>query len=118
MRSFNISVTLFICLCICVIANAIFIHDCADRIERAADELSAPTEEKLCELETLWEKRKAYIGLSISENHLDSISQTIISLRCAYESRNEAEFKKDLALLSACADEIKRYERLSVENIF
>ena len=118
MKSFSISLTLFMLLAVCMIANVIFIHDCADRIKQATEELSVPTDQKLCELEELWSSRKKYIGLSVSEKHLDNVSQIMIALRSAYESGDDGEFKKNLALLTASSDEIKKYECLSIENIF
>ena len=118
MRSLRISLALFAILLICIIINVIFIHSYADKLDASASELSSPDEEKLCRLEEHWSKNKKFIGLSISENHLDSISKIIVSIRCAYEAGDDIELKKNLALLADASDAIRRYEKLSPENIF
>lgn len=116
MKALRISLILFWILVICIVSNVIFIHNCADRLLELST--APPTEETLSELEEFWESRKEFVGLSISEVHIDNVSRLIISARHAYESGDKFELKKDLALLSDAAEGIRRYERLSLENIF
>lgn len=118
MRSLIISVTLFVLVVLCVILNVGYIHSTADKIDNAAADLAEPTEEKLSALEELWEKNEGLLGLSLSSTFLESVSKTIVSLRCAYESGDRAEYEKNRALLFLCAEGIRGLERLSIENIF
>ena len=116
MKALHISLILFAILAICIVVNVIFIHRTADRLLELSSDV--PTESSLAELEKFWESRKEFVGLSISEVHVDNVSRLIIAVRHAYESKNEFELRKNLALLSDAAEGIKRYERLSLENIF
>ena len=116
MRSLKISITLFAILIICIAFNSLYISHCAERLLSQTDDilLSGSAEE----LDDFWKSNKKYIGMSISETQLDSISRLIVSIRCDIEQNNSADLKKDVALLRDAVDGIRRYERLSIENLF
>lgn len=116
MRSLYISLTLFCLLIACVICNSIFIHHSADTILEYS---TAPTDaadiDDLCDF---WEKRRELIGLSVSEIKLENIDRIVVSIRCDFNSGDEASLEKDLVLLADAAEGLKRHERISLENIF
>ena len=116
MKSLKISLVLFVILVICIIINSFYIHRSADRLSEAARTVS--DKESIQELEDFWRANKQYIGLSISEAQLDHISRLIISVKCNYECQNSADLQNDIALLIDAAEEIKRYERFSIGNLF
>lgn len=118
MRSLIISITLFSLVVLCTILNVGYVHSTADNIERTVTELAVPSEEKLSDLEELWNKNEGILGLSLSSSFLENVSRTIVSLRCAYEVGDMAEYEKNRALLLSCAAGIRGLERLSIENIF
>lgn len=116
MKSLKISLVLFFTLILLIFLNALYIHSCADRLSEAAEKISVGGSPQ--QLESFWEKNKEYIGLSISETQLDHISRLVVSIRCDHEHEDEAELKKDLALLTEAAEGLRQYEKLSVKNIF
>ncbi len=118
MKSLIISVTLFLLVALCIIINVGYIHSTADKIEKAAVGLAEPTEEKISALEELWKKNEGILGLSLSSTFLENVSKTVVSLRCAHESGDAAEYEKNRAFLFHCAEGIRGLERLSIENIF
>ena len=116
MKSLKISLVLFSMLIICIIINSLYIYHSAARLSEAACTIT--DEQSINELENFWKTNKQYIGLSISETQLDHISRLIISIKCNYRSQNDSELKKDIALLIDAAEDIRRYEKFSIENLF
>ena len=116
MRSLKISLTLFAMLIICIVFNSLYISRCADKLLSQADAIlvSRSTEE----LDSFWKSNKKYIGMSISEIQLDNISRLIVCIHCDIEQKNYANLEKDVALLCEAADGIRKYEKLSIENLF
>ena len=116
MRSLKISLTLFAALIICIIFNSLYLHQCSAHLSEAA--ATVKNEADVVELENFWNNNKQFIGLSISETHLDYISRLIISVKYNCKYQNTSELQKDLSLLADSAEDIKRYERFSIENLF
>ena len=116
MRSLKISLILFAILLICITVNSIYIHYCTQRLLELTDEVAhgASTDS----LVAFWETNRKFIGLSISETQLDNISRLIVSVGCHQKSGQDEELKESLALLTDAAQNMRRYEELSVENIF
>ena len=116
MRSLKISLILFAVLLICITVNSIYIHQCTERLLVLTEEVSLGASTDT--LEDFWRTNKKFIGLSISETQLDNISRLIVSVGCHQKSGQDKELKESLALLADAAQNMRRYEELSVENIF
>ena len=116
MRSLKITLILFSILMICIIFNIIYINRCADILTEKADAVLRG--EQARELRDFWESNKEYIGISISEAQLDSISRLIITVEYDQLHGSRQELKKDVALLTDAIGGIRRYEKLSIQNIF
>ncbi len=119
MKALSISITLFCVLITVIIVNSIFVNNTAKKIDDIADEIVAASDQNnlLNELDELWRERKNLLGLSISTDQLDTVTNTIIFLNEAVASKNEYDIRKYSALLSDCAHNIKRTEAISIENI-
>ena len=116
MRSLKITVFLFSLLIICIILNSLYIHSCADGLENRAEALLMGAEAG--ELEVFWESNKKYVGISVSEAQIDNISRLIVSARFNQKHGNISDLEKDVALLIQAAEGLRKYEEITVENIF
>ena len=116
MRALRISLILFAVLLICITVNSIYIHRCTERLLELTEEVSLGASTDA--LEDFWHTNEKFIGLSVSEAHLDNVSRLIVSVGCYRSSGQEDELKKELSLLEDAALSIRRYETLSIENIF
>lgn len=120
MRSFYLSIFLFIILVIGIISNAVYVIDSSEYLKNAAESLTKADgrEENLYRLEEFWSKNQELINISVSNMQLDGVGKIIVSLRCAHEADDESEFLKNCALLGDAADELCRAERLSIGTVF
>ena len=121
MKAWIISLVLFILLLGLIIGNAVYIHRVAARLCEISDSLvfdEEETEARFEMLEAYWERNRAFIALSISYRELDRVAEMMISLRSAYETKNASDFEEYRRLFRDVADEISRFERFSVENLY
>ena len=116
MRSLKITIFLFSLLIICIIFNSLYIRRCSEVLEDSAEALLTGAQAE--ELEKFWEENRKYIGISVSENQLDNISRLVISAKYNQKHGDRAALEKDVALLMQAAEGLRRYEELTVENIF
>lgn len=121
MKAWIISLCLFILLIGVIIGNAFYIHRVAAHLCEISDSLTFEEEETetcLEMLEAYWERHRTFVALSISYRELDRVSEAMISLRSAYDTKNASDFEEYRRLFRDAADEISRLERFSVENLF
>ena len=120
MRSFIISLILFVLLIATVFGNAFYVKTVSSRIvsDTEALEKSCYLPQAIQELEKYWEKHRGFVGLSVGHEELDRISENIISLKAACESKNKSDAKRYLLILQDLAKEMGRHEELSFENLF
>ncbi len=119
MRSFIITLILFIFICAAVVFNNLYIRSSAEYItERVSDEnFSADPEGVIEELEKFWEKNRPIIGLSVGFKELDRMSDLILDLKSYFNLGNSSETTRTREMIREAADEISRLERFSIENI-
>ncbi len=120
MKAFWISLILFALLLAGIFWNVHYIHKSEATLTNLVESLEDPEgrEEKLCELESFWEKHCNLFGLSVGFRELDHFGEVLTDLRWAHDYSNEAEFQKYRALLLDAIEEITRNEKISVGNIF
>lgn len=121
MKAWIVSLCLFILLIGIIIGNAVYVHRVADHLCSTLHALhfeDAKTAATLEELDAYWQRHHPFISLSISYRELDHVSETMISLRAAYDTQNVSDFEGYRQLLLDAADELSRLERFSVENLF
>lgn len=116
MRSFKITVVLFLILMICIIFNSLYIHRCADSLTEKAEAILNGGQTQ--ELKVFWETNKKYIGISISEAQLDNISRLITVIDFNQRQGNRQELETNIALFTDAVEGMRRYEKISIQNIF
>ena len=119
MRSFIISLILFLCLITVISFNSIYVNRTAHEISRLVSLTSAEDDSSEA-IETLlfyWEKHHPLLSLSVSFRELDKTQELLIMLEYNYKVGNAAEFEKTKQLLYDSADDLGRLERFSIENL-
>ena len=120
MKVFWISLVLFLLLLAGIFWNVHYIHKNEKYLTEIVTSLedSEEREERLCELESFWEKHRDLFGLSVSFRELDHFGEVLVELRWAHDFGREAEFQKHRSLLLDAIEEITRNEKISLGNIF
>lgn len=119
MRSFIITLILLIALISAITANALYINDTTAKIiELTNDEgFKKAPEDALLRLESFWEEKKILIEFSIGYRETDRMSELILDLRECIETENAIEERRVRTLITDCASDIARLERLGLENL-
>lgn len=119
MRSLIITLTLFTVMLSAIALNSQFIQSSTDRIiaYTSDDAFKKAPEDALWRLESFWEDNKIPLEFSVGHKECDRMSELILDLRECVESGNEKEARRVRALISDCAADISRLERLSIENL-
>lgn len=119
MRSFIITVILFCIVLSAIILNAQYIsRTTATIIEYTNEnEFKKAPEDALLRLESFWEQNKILLEFSIGYRETDRMSELILDLRECIETQNSAEARRVRTLISDCASDIARLERLCIENL-
>lgn len=64
-----------------------------------------------------WEKNNIWIGLSVSYNDIEELTDIIDSLKAANRSDNIIQFQINVELLLNAIEELGRLEKFSIKNI-
>ena len=120
MKAFWISLTLFSFLLGGIFWNIHYIHKSEQHLTELVTALDAEErrEERLCELESFWEKHRDLFGLSVGFRELDHFGEVLAELRWAHDYGDEADFQRSRALLLDAIEEITRNEKIAMGNIF
>ena len=121
MKAWIASLCLFVLLIGIIVINAIYVHRISAHLCDVVGGLSiedAHTQEQLDALDAYWQKHHPLVGLSIGYRDLDHVSELLISLRAAYETKSASEFESYRQLALDAATELSRLERFSIENLF
>lgn len=120
MRSFIISLILFVLLISTIFGNAVYVKNVSDHIVSDTEALlkNDYPPNLIQDLEKYWEKHRSFVGLSVGHQELDRISESIISLKASCESKNTSDARRYLLILQDAAKEMGGHEELSLENLF
>ena len=119
MRSFIVSLILFLCLLTVIFFNNIYVNRTAREISRllSLTSIEDDTSEQIDSLLSYWERHRPFLSLSVSFRELDKAQELFLALRYAYEAKNPYDFEKTKELIYDTAEDLARLERFSVENI-
>ena len=119
MRSFIISLILFLCLLGIIFFNNIYVNRTAREITRllSLTSIEDDTSEQMDSLLSYWERHRAFLSLSVSLREIDKAQELFIALRYAYETKNAYDFEKTKELIYDTAEDLARLEGFSIENI-
>ena len=121
MKSFLISLLLLVLMLAGITGNAIYINRVADTITRMLDALPAVGEEgcnvQAAALRDYWESNVPYVGLSVGYPVTDRVSEQVVVLLACAECGDFYGYCSALALLRDALGDLRRLERLTVENL-
>ena len=119
MRSFIITLALFLSVCVVIFFNYNYINRVSAFVIDCVSDEAFNTNPKAAieKLEHFWRDNSAVVGLSVGYKELDRMSDLIIDLRTYFELGNTAEVTRIRALIVETADEISRLERFDIENL-
>ena len=119
MRSFLITLVLFLSMCGVIFANNVYIKKTADFICECVseEEFEKNPSSAIERLDEFWEKNHPIVSLSVGYKELDRMSDLIIDLRLYFELGNSSEVKRARELIIESANEISRLEFFHLENL-
>ncbi len=119
MRSFIITLALFLSVCVAISFNYSYINSVAEFVVDCVSEENFETdpETAIDRLDSFWKDNSSIVGMSVGYRELDRMSDLIIDLRTYFELGNASEVIRIRALIEETADEISRLEKFSIENL-
>lgn len=121
MKTFFISTAIFAAMLAVIIFNYIYINDAADRLERLTADIMVDSEtldESIGALEDYWEMSRSKIDFTSNHTIINNIGIKIANIRLFADKGNDFYLAKELLLLKEEIKELRRLEKLSIENIF
>lgn len=113
MRTFVISISLFLLLLCCIIINSIYLTGLTEKMLVLANGLP----ETIYELSDIWEQNRNYVGITVNYSYIYTISTSIISTKRLYEGSCEGEFEAARDILYEAIMRLHELERFSLDNI-
>ncbi len=101
--------------------NYIYVQNTADHISDSLALLPGDLSEasrEIAEIRSYWEKRRAFLTLTLPKPDLDNISSLFEEISITSECNNYDEYKISMARLRRAIEDIKDLEEITVENIF
>ena len=118
MKTLIASIALFAILIIIIIGNVLYVNHVTETIRHYTEQAYVGgSSEPVEKLTRFWQVNKKYIALSVSHEHLDSLSELIIKLEGAYKAGNTAILETTKQLIFDDLAGITRFEKISIENI-
>ena len=120
MKTFAATLVLFLILIIIIIVNVFYVNSVLERTRELATQIytDSADDAALSELCEYWKKHKAVLGMSTSLRDVDSVTENLLNFRTSIIEGNDLLLEQSYALLCNSLDDIARYERISLENIF
>ena len=120
MKAIIISVTLLLLVVIVVFANNIYISNVTEKLKSLVEDISQGNNinKAIDELEKLWNDTRKFTALSVSLDEIDQTTEHLISLSIACSFEDDLTIRRYCALLINDFDDLGRYEKFSILNIF
>ncbi len=120
MKTFAISIILFLAVIVLVTVNVFYVNGVLEHTKQLATEIykDSTSTEALSELYDHWQSHKSWLGLSVSLRDIDSVTENLLNFKTAVIQGNDILLHQSYALLCNSLDDVARYESFSVENIF
>lgn len=119
MKIFTVSLILLVLAIALVIANVAYVnHATNELLSLARDVHEDPCEKTVGRLSEYWDSQRSLLALSVSLRDIDSVTENLLNLQTACLEQNEWLIEQSYALFRNALEDIKRYETLSVLNIF
>lgn len=118
MKSAAFSGVILLCIVLIIVANSFYCVGVTDNISKLLDSENTMTEGGAEALENYWNKRKTVLCLGVSSNYIDSVSESIISLKTAIKTDSKADAENALYLLRFRIERLQKLNRLDFINVF
>lgn len=122
MRSLIATVVLCCLLLLAATANFIYVNHIADEMTDLAAALPSINDpacvEKTEELYKKWEKEAPIVGLTVGFLTVDKLSEYCQTLHSCAKVGDVYGYYSTLTLLKDSIDDVRRLEKLSIENLF
>ena len=115
MKSFIAAILLFFLTVGCIIFNSIYVCGALEELSQTATRVSSDSSASPQDLKELWERYRSPLSFSVKESKLERMSELVESL---YFAGNSAETDKICILISQLCDEMRQYEKISIESLF
>lgn len=119
MKTFYLTLFLFIILVGAIVANVVFVWHTADTLETMVASLPdlPETGAALAELETFWQKRRVPLSLSVPAGAILLFDTALTGLRSSAECGRKADYELYRAEALLAIRGLARLERFSAENL-
>ena len=115
MKAFIVSLSIVLVLAVLIIVNSIFLDLTCERL---MDAVSGSSIEFGCDdVVSLWKKRKVFVSLCAPHKEIDKIEEQIYIMDEAIQIGNDFEYSKAKTLLLNYIEQIRRHERVTIDNI-
>ncbi len=115
MKSFIAAILLFFLTVGCIIFNSVYVCNALEDLSQAAKLIATDNSASTQDLKELWERYRSPLSFSVKESKLERMSELVESL---YFASNSAEADKLCILISELCDEIRQYEKISIQSLF
>ena len=114
MRSFVVTIFIFIIMCTMILINNRYVKECSEYISNLVtnERFYEDPELYVEELEGFWDRNKPFLGLSIGFKELDRMSELITELKLYINLENSPEVAHLRILINDCAIDLRRLEEI------
>ena len=121
MKTFIVSMVLFITMMTHIIVNSLYVNQTANTIMQMTTSLPAPGcldyNGCMTSMERLWEQHYSLLNLTVSLNDLNKVADCISQLKAYSVNDNEQDFESTRQLLVNAIKNLHRLEKLSLDSI-
>lgn len=121
MRTFIVSLVIFLILLGCIIGNFFFIRSTTDNLAKMTASLPDANEteckDRVAELREFWERRRDLISLSVSYTDLNQCGSLLAALDAFSAAGDSTHFNAAKLQLLDALDELSRLEAFSIGNL-
>lgn len=119
MKGLITSLLLLVFVIVAVSFNYVYVNGTIETLGTLAEQAwQEKSPDNVSELIDYWEKHRPYIGLSVSLREIDSVTENLLNLNVACSKGNDTMIEQSYSLFITALEDIKRYEKLSIINIF
>lgn len=119
MKGFTVSLILLAFIIVLVVLNVLYVNRTINELEQlAGDVWHTRTADAVDELYSYWEKCRSLVGLSVSLREIDSATENLLSLQAACNEGNDWLIEQSYVLFCNALEDIRRYEKITLLNIF
>ena len=122
MKFFYIALIALTLIIVIIAVNSLYINKVSKSLLEQIDRLDkTPLENSQALVDGIydyWQAERDWVSISVSYMELNRIDDHVVTLKTAYNEKNDYDFKKAINLLRDAAKELSRLEKIDLSNIF